>query len=131
VGSRNGLVLQVGQAWRIYPAYVDIRGAGNLVELLKRFADVFGAPVEWEGKRGNFFLSVGSPLPSNFTYKMPNSKKGTNIGISQVTQLRWGKPIAAFVVCVDLIKYNDLLTRMQISKDDIRNIGTQPSSSMS
>ena len=57
--AREGLVLHVHQAWRIYPAILDgldTRKVENLVDLLRRFAGSYGFDVEIDGKRSHFFL---------------------------------------------------------------------------
>lgn len=119
-GARNGLSLSVAQAWRIYPSLIDISRCKNLVEVLMAFTDKYGSPVDWEGRTSAFFLSVGEPLPHNFAYKI-NTKPGQTrrVAISQIVQSRDGVPTAALVVCIDLIKYRDLLNQMQVSRADI------------
>ncbi len=64
-GQRNGLMLDVHQAWRIYPDKVDLSGVTNLVDMLRRFSDVFGAEIELGGKKGNFILAANLPKNQN------------------------------------------------------------------
>ena len=60
-GQRKGLVLNVHQAWRIYPDIVNLNGVRDLVDMLRRFSDVFGAEIELGGKRGHFILAADIP----------------------------------------------------------------------
>ena len=49
--------LTVPQAWRIYPALVNLANAKDLVEYLQRFADRYGFEITLGDKKGKFFLS--------------------------------------------------------------------------
>ena len=60
-GQRKGLVLDVHQAWRIYPDIVNLRGVTDLVDMLRRFSDFFGAEIELGGKKGHFILAADIP----------------------------------------------------------------------
>lgn len=58
IARREGLRLVVHQAWKIYQDVVDTSGAKDLVDVLKRFADVFGLEIEAAGKKGKFLLDL-------------------------------------------------------------------------
>lgn len=60
-GQRQGLQLVVHQAWRIYADQVDLRGASDLVTMLERFTDKFGAEIEINGQKGHFFKVLNLP----------------------------------------------------------------------
>lgn len=121
VGTRNGLTLEVSQAWRIYtPLMSKVWSCANLVQLLEQFADEYGAPVEWEGKSGKFFLSVGTPLPPSLTYKIA-ARPGVSrtVGITQISQSTDGIATSVLAVCIDVTKYLDLLDRMKLKRGEI------------
>jgi hypothetical protein len=61
VGQRNGLVLYVHQAWRIYADVVDLNGIKDLVDMLRRFSDVFGVEIELGDQKGRFILLADLP----------------------------------------------------------------------
>ena len=60
-GQRNELVLDIHQAWRIYPDIVNLNGIANLVDMLRRFADIFGTEISLGDKRGHFILAADIP----------------------------------------------------------------------
>lgn len=115
--NRQKLVLTVHQAWRLYPSYVDARGT-DLVELLRRFADVYGNDIEIDDKRGHFFLWANKPLPK----QIPIITRGRRfeIMVSQFTQnLTSDEPQAALIVAIDLDKYRQLLKSMWVNSENI------------
>jgi hypothetical protein len=118
VGNRDKLVLNINQAWRLYPSLLDIRGCANLVEVLERFADAYGADVTWEGKTAKFFLAAGTPLPRimRLTFQ---GRPGRTIAIARAVQHREGTMTAALAVCIDLTKYLDMLRKMQVRPQEI------------
>ncbi|HTW68658.1 MAG TPA: hypothetical protein VME47_02110 [Acetobacteraceae bacterium] len=113
VGHRNGLLLTVVQGWRIYPSQLNVSGSSDLVGLLQKFANEYGEPIEWEGRRSSFFLSVDKALPG-MAYKIAN-KPHMKIGISQIVHNKDGIISAALVVAVDIHRYRDMLDRMAVA----------------
>lgn len=81
LGHRQGIKLQVQEAWRIYPAEVRLSGVTTLVDIVRRFAERFGCPVTvgdrtdrfilsahvpYVPDQGSFFVAVDSPVPGHF-----------------------------------------------------------------
>lgn len=58
VGQRTDLTMYVHQAWRLYRDQIDIAGTTDLVELLKRFTDVFGLDFKIGNVEGKFQLDL-------------------------------------------------------------------------
>ena len=55
--QRDGFHLQIHQAWRIYPSRIRcVRSFATPVDWLKRFSESYGAKVEVEGTKANFFF---------------------------------------------------------------------------
>ena len=120
VASRTGLILEVNQAWRIYPAVLDTRNSTSLVDILRLFADRSGAEVRWEGKTGGFFLTVDTPLPHEFNYSLPTKPNVMyRIAIAQIVQHREGRATAALAVAIDLLRYLSTLDQMRVDRHDI------------
>ena len=120
VASRNGLMLEINQSWRIYSHLLDTDGSTSLVDILRRFANTYGSRIQWEGKTGSFFLTVDNPLPREFTYKIAvdaNEKK--SVGVAQLATHQDGKTTASLVVAIDLLHYHDVLNRMRVRRDEI------------
>lgn len=119
VGQRRGLVLDVHQAWRIYPSSVNLEGAKDLVEILRRFADAFGAEIQIGDKKGKFILAAdlpkGQPVKMSFSVEpeklASRPSKTREITISCFTQQNpLGETTqAALAVGVDLDRYRKVL----------------------
>jgi hypothetical protein len=123
VASRNGLVLDVSQAWRIHPVSLDTRNSTSLVDILRLFANKYGAGVEWEGKTGGFFLTVDTPLPQEFKYALRTSPNSNyRIAIAQIVQHQEGKATASLAVAIDLLRYVSLLSQMRVNRDEILDL---------
>jgi hypothetical protein len=112
--QRHKLVLNVHQAWRLYPPIVDIRGA-NLVDLLRRFADAYGYDIEVGGQMGHFFLSAEHPVPTSHRIQLSHGKTKT-VAVSQF--IRDG--VASLIVAIDLDRYRGTLEKMEVNADQIR-----------
>jgi hypothetical protein len=117
VANRDGLVLNVGQVWRIYPSLLDVSDCHNLVKVLERFANSYGAPITVGGKVGNFFLITEHSVPS--TVRFTPEVGRVNVGISQLTQATRGVATSALVVAINLIKYHDIIHKMQVERSEI------------
>lgn len=120
--AREGLLLHVHQAWRIYPSILKIGNVKNLVDLLRCFADAYGSDVEVGGKRGHFFLFLDQLAPPQITIEVPHGKPKT-VTFSQFIRKdnRTGRQFSVFVVAIDLAKYRATLNRMNLKPRDILN----------
>ena len=123
--QRDGLVLNVHQAWRIYPVILDELDIGrveNLVELLRRFADSYGFDVQIDGKQSHFFLRLDKLAPLQIRVDMPHGKS-KYITVSQFLQRdrHTGHQFSALVVAVDLQQYRKTLNKMNLKLKDILN----------
>jgi len=114
--NRDGLVLTVGQVWRIYPSLLDIRDCPNLVEVLERFANIYGAPITVDGKVRSFFLMTERPVQQSVRFT-PVGR--VNVGISQMTQVTRGVATSALVVAINLIKYHNIIRKMEVKRSEI------------
>jgi hypothetical protein len=118
--DRQKLQLNVHQAWRLYPAFVDDRGS-DLVELLRRFAAVYGIELDIGNQKGHFFVWSDHVLPQ--TIKVVTKGKPQRFTITQFTQnLLSREPQAALIVAIDLNKYRALLTQMWVPAEDILSL---------
>jgi hypothetical protein len=119
-GQRDGFRLDVHQAWRIYSSRVDVKGAKTLVDWLSRFADVYGAEIEVEGKKGHFFRFATGHIPNSFNIALP-AGKSRNITISRFTQKDsvTGIEQSALVVAIDLERYRKMLDALHVKRTDM------------
>jgi hypothetical protein len=109
-GQRGkGQLLDVHMAWRLYPLRVDFTDATDLVELLRRFADIYGADIRLDGQRGRFFLSTSEHVPESVRVDFSNSKKMTAVTRFVQRNPKTGKPEAALVMAIDLDLYRATL----------------------
>lgn len=113
-GERSGLKLTVHQAWRIYPDLVCLNEEGDLVDMLHRFADKFGAEIDFNGKKGHFFLNFDIPENERWqkiTLPAAAGNKQKNIMFSYFMQknLSGSSKKAALLVAIDLVKYRKIL----------------------
>lgn len=118
-GQRNGLVLDIHQAWRIYPDIVNLNGITNLVDMLRRFADVFGTEIELGGKKGHFILAAdipkGQDIKTTFKIKADVDKSGKKSGkLITVTCFVQRNPIgglnqAALATGINLNQYAEVI----------------------
>jgi hypothetical protein len=119
--QRKGRFLDVHQAWRIYSDSVDLSGAETLVEMLKRFSDVFGHPITVHGKTANFILTAevprGQPIETTLKIEWKLDKNGKPIrSLVTWTHFTQERPFAnsmqaALVVSIDLIRYRKELEK--------------------
>lgn len=119
-GQRDGLVLHVHQAWRIYPSLLGIHKVATLVDLLRCFADKYGYDVEIDGRRGHFFLLLDKVAPTHVRVKLTQGK-GRLITLSQFLQKdrRTGRQYSALVVAIDLAQYRAILRQMKVKLSDM------------
>jgi hypothetical protein len=94
-------------------------GANTQVQLLQRFADVYGAEIEINRKKDHFFLFSATPAPSTIKIAMPHNKP-KKIIISQFIQKgSEGRPNSALIVAIDLDKYKMTLKALGVRREDI------------
>jgi len=106
-GQRGeGKKLDVHFAWRLYDSKVQQTNAESLVELLRRFSDVYGVEIKLNDVKGKFFLTSPSLAPNKILLEGP---KGRTLEF-QITQ--FAQPIpgttgsrAALIVAIDLDNY--------------------------
>ena len=117
----HGLLLSVIQAWRVYPSLVDVSRTGNnLVKILEQFANVYGAEIEFGGKKGHFFLYEKEALPSSFSVHSKR-KKPSQVHVYLFAQEdSKASPEAALVVAIDVDHYRADLTKMAVREEQIR-----------
>lgn len=120
-GQRNGTVLNVHQAWRIYDDKVNLAGTDSLVEMLERFSDAFGAEVEVGEKKGNFILNTEVPKNQRewkikFNNVGKRKAKPSNQGEKKITVSCFytdnqsnKEKNASLIVAIDLKRYGDVL----------------------
>jgi hypothetical protein len=117
----EGLLLHVNQAWRVYPFIVNIRGVGSdLVKTLEQFANVYGADIDYGGRKGHFFVLVNEPIPSGFSIRVEGKKpiRANVSGFEQVDSIT-EQERASLVVSIDLDRYRADLKRMAVRDDQI------------
>jgi hypothetical protein len=119
-GQRIGLVLDVHQAWRIYPDLVNLGDVSDLVGMLRRFSDVFGTEIELGGKKGNFILAANIPKDQEIATKAKirltidkSGKKSTHRTIA-ITCFVQNSPAgnenqAALANSIDIDRYAEVL----------------------
>jgi hypothetical protein len=120
-GQRKGLLLEVHQAWRIYPDVVDLSGIRNLVDMLRRFSDVFGVEIELGGQSGRLIVLADLPegtrsLEAFMPLKSPEydrfSPKASRriYTMTMFTEFRPGETArAALAIGVDFTRYGAFL----------------------
>jgi hypothetical protein len=123
----EGLILHINQAWRIYPLFVNTKGTGNdLVRVLEKFADLYGADIQLGGRKGHFFVFVDEPMPKSFSIpvgRAAGNRRRIDINVSGFQQIdpENGREKAALVVSIDTQQYQTDLKRMAVREDQILN----------
>lgn len=119
-GQRYGLQLVVHQAWRVYADQVNLEGVSDLVEMLERFSDKFGAEIEVGGRKGHFFRELsfaeGEQMPPTFSVLIAEDGKviaGNNrhfifTCFFQVDS-QTGKYLAALALAIDISRYEKFI----------------------
>ena len=115
--QRDGFLLHVHQAWRIYPSIVNVSGVTTLVDWLKRFADVYGLSVEVDGRKDNFFLFVEGNVPPAFKWDVPPNKKLLMSRFASRDR-DTAKERAALTVGIDIYKYLSTLDQLGVRRQD-------------
>lgn len=106
-------VLHIHQAWRLYQSQVDTTGAPDLVDLLKRFSDVYGYDITVGGQTGHFFFFGPLVKPGNIEIR--DHGKPSSVSISSFAQVSpTGKPMSSLITAINLKKYHETLKKMDI-----------------
>jgi hypothetical protein len=115
-GERKELTLTVYQAWRLYPSDINLTDVSSPLEMLKRFAGVFGTDVSTGNQHGSVILIGDVPDGGQLVFqgKVPEPMKGRSsrtFTFSYFVQQRAGigGRRAALLVAIDLDKYRDAL----------------------
>jgi hypothetical protein len=122
VAQRNGFKLDVHQAWRIYPSKVKLDGVRMPVDWLRRFANSYGYEIELGGKTGHLFLLTDAPIPNNVVLRQKAEPRRVEVTtITYLTQAdpNTKQPEAAFVIAIDILKYQQTLDQFAVKRDDI------------
>jgi len=119
--QRRGLILDVHQAWRVYPQKVNLQGVKTPVDWLRKFADSYGAEIEVQGKRGHFFLIAEGPIPDSIMFRPPESKKEHQFVISRFVQKdpSSGVEKSALIVAIDVDRYRETLDELGVRRENI------------
>ncbi|WP_457282861.1 hypothetical protein [Polaromonas sp. P5_D5] len=120
--KRDGMALQVHQAWRIYEDEVKTKDAKDLIDLLRRFSNVFGVEFEVGGQKGKFILNLSLPddidakqkidVTASFAVDGRGRKipKPMHFMLSNFTTKRSNKTIStSLTVALDIKKYKSSL----------------------
>lgn len=115
--QRDGFLLHVHQAWRIYPFRIDVSGLATPIDWLKRFSDTYGAKIEIRGTKANFFLFLEGNLPSEWKWEAPPKRK------IMVSRFSSRDPFtnteqAALIVGIDIFKYLAILDELGVRRED-------------
>lgn len=111
-GERNGLALTVFQAWRLYPEDINLVGAENPLEMLRRFAFAFGHDVTVGDQTGRFIFQVDIPggrVPVKGVIPPVPGKTRREINVTIFSQKTNNGTRAVLVVGIDLDKYREAL----------------------
>lgn len=117
-GQREGLVMHVHQAWRLYPSLIEFSPSPDLVGMLRSFAEVYGGVVKVGDAKGKLIIDVALPPGTrSIRAELPHAKPGQKPHLfltsffnqkSEATQdLR-----ASLVVSIDLTEYEKVLKKM-------------------
>ncbi len=123
VGQRGkGRILNVFMAWRVYPSVVDVSGATDLIDMLRRFAEVYGVDFKLGEERGKFFLTTSQNVPK--TVQVIGSPRGAKRTITLTHFFQHNSAtqvVNSLVMAIDLTLYRKTLDRLdtdQISEGD-------------
>jgi hypothetical protein len=122
VGQRkkDTQLLEVNQAWRIYPSRVDLGGCREPLDWLRRFTDVYGSEIDVNGSRAKFFnyAEIRGPLTKTVEID-PSKQKRNNILVSDFTRWENGKEVASLITAIDVDKYQATLQSLGVRDRDI------------
>jgi hypothetical protein len=71
VGSRRGLILDVGQSWRIYAEMIDPAKVTEPLDALRLFSEKYGLDLRCGGRSAKFFVhEILSPPDTNIDFRV-------------------------------------------------------------
>lgn len=118
-GQRNGLLLNIQQAWRIYADQINLEGAADLVEILRRFADKYGVDFTFNGVATKFVLHADRPAgtESNIVILPQYKRDGKgrkvdrpiNVNVTHFFSNSKNETFSSLTLAIDLDKYNQTL----------------------
>jgi len=114
----DGKKLHVHQAWRLYDSKLNLQNPADLVDLLRRFAEKYGAEIPIDGVTGHFFLTARKMAPTKVDFRVAGRPR--LVTVTQFAQADTdGKGIhAALITAIDLDKYAETLA--SLDTDGIR-----------
>ncbi|WP_315797663.1 hypothetical protein [Bradyrhizobium sp. SZCCHNRI3043] len=123
VGQRTGTRFVVIQAWRVYKGRVDVTGAHDLVDWLKRFSEVYGAEIELNGRKGKFF-DYAAVAGSSIDARLNVGGKGQprEVIISHLTRWIGNRPASSLINAIDSDKYMSMLKSQAVAEGDIYDL---------
>lgn len=119
-GQRDGIKLEIHQAWRVYPSEVQLEGAETLIDMLKKFSDVYGVEINLGAQKGHFILLAAMSdireLQQSWDITAGEPQRiGHNLQRYQITVTCFAQKRsdttyqAALAVAIDLNRYRRLL----------------------
>jgi hypothetical protein len=115
--QRDGFHLQIHQAWRIYPSRIDVSGLATPVDWLKRFSESYGAKVEVEGTKANFFLFLEGKIPPEVKWELGSNRKVVVSRFALIDPITKTEQ-AALIVGIDIYKYLATLDELGVRRED-------------
>lgn len=117
-GLRNGTLLHVSQAWRIYDdSAINLSPNETLLDLLKKFAEVYGVVFTLSGRSGKFFLqssvdgrSIEDSIDIELKQETGKQKRFKIVVSDYKSRTAEGKNLGSLVYAIDLIKYGTSLS---------------------
>jgi hypothetical protein len=108
-GQRYGTLLQVVQAWRLYPDLIDLADAKDPLGMMRRFAEAYGVPINVNGEIGVFLYSETPETKDGFSWNIKTVDKGGRASKVMLCQFGAKKPgadvVHAISMGIDLVKY--------------------------
>jgi hypothetical protein len=117
-GLRNGTYMHVSQAWRLYDdSLMKFAATDTLLEMLEKFADVFGITFTTGGQSGRFFVQSkveSKSIEDSIEFELQNdsgkSRKFSFVVSQFDSGAKDGTRLGSLIYAIDLIKYRHVLT---------------------
>jgi len=119
LAQRQGTLLTVVHSWRLYADRVNFAGVSDLVDVARRFVDVYGKDILVNGEKGRFFLTAtltknGSTettieVPSKYVLDSKGRRKEVTSAVTDIYCFQQSKPaggiVASLLMAIDRLKY--------------------------
>ncbi|WP_348698472.1 hypothetical protein [Duganella fentianensis] len=119
LGQRQGTKLTVVHVWRLYADKVDVSGVTDLLDVVRRFTNVYGEEIIINGKKGRFFetAQLSSSIATTTEIEIvPRTvidrrgrKRDASISTIDIVCFQQSHPkggkIASLIVAIDRDKY--------------------------